>query len=634
MGSVLLLMILLPLAGSVLNGLLLRTPYPKRAGVIASLAACGAFVCAVVLWGNLLSAGTPFEIELDWFKAGVLDMKWGFRFDALTAVMSLIVTGIGTLIHVYSIGYMSEERTPYRYFAYLNLFLFSMLSLITANNLVGMFVGWEGVGLCSYLLIGYWYQDIDKANAGIKAFLVNRIGDAGFLIGMFLCFDLFSSLKFSTIGQVLAQPGSLDLVKLNWAAFFLFVGAMGKSAQIPLYVWLPDAMAGPTPVSALIHAATMVTAGVYLVARMNALFTLAENTRLFIGFIGGATALMAALIATSQRDIKKVLAYSTVSQLGLMFLAAGAGAYVAAVFHLMTHAFFKALLFLGSGSVIHALEGEQDIHNMGGLRAKLPITFWTFAIGTVAIAGVPPLAGFFSKDLILYSTLGVKDYGVWLWLLGSVASLLTAFYMTRLFVLVFLGEYRGHAHPHESPPVMAVPLIVLAIGSCLAGFLQMPEAFHLFPGILGQFLSPVIPQVAEGAEGGRMLSEFGAMGLATAAAIAGIAVGFYLFSDLGRAASVGKVFRPFAYLFENKFFVDELYGLLFVRPFLGLANFLARFFDPRIVDGAVLLPSRICRAGATVLSFVQGGSVQFYLVVMLMGALAVVWVSLKGTMVF
>ncbi|MFM8313851.1 MAG: NADH-quinone oxidoreductase subunit L, partial [Deltaproteobacteria bacterium] len=467
---ILLSMILLPLLGSFLNGVVIRPAFPKRAGVIATFFAVCSFACALFLFFHLNHDITAVHWATEWFNSGEFKQFWGFKFDALTAVMALVVTGIGSLIHLYSIGYMSEERGPSRYFAYLNLFLFNMLVLITSDNLLGLFVGWEGVGLCSYLLIGYWYEDLDKAKAGMKAFLVNRIGDAGFLIGIFYCYQIFHTLRFDEIAQLLATSSQFDLHLLNIASFFLFVGATGKSAQIPLYVWLPDAMAGPTPVSALIHAATMVTAGVYLICRMNFLYMLTADTNAMIAWVGVATALFAALIATAQRDIKKVLAYSTVSQLGLMFLAVGSRAYFAAVFHLMTHAFFKALLFLGAGSVIHGLHGEQNICHMGGLRKKMPGTFLTCLIATAAICGIPPLSGFFSKDTILFSTLASGNtQSLTLWLLGLAASTLTAFYMARMFILVFLGEYRGEAHPHESPWVMMFPLVLLAIGSALSG---------------------------------------------------------------------------------------------------------------------------------------------------------------------
>jgi len=628
MNALLPLMIALPLVGSLLNGLILRPLSPRRAGVIGTTFAGGAFVCAVMLalQPEISSFGFP------WIHAGKLTVNFALRFDSLTALMALFVTGIGTVIHLYSIGYMSEEPTPYRFFAYLNLFLFNMLVLITADNLPVLFVGWEGVGLCSYLLIGYWYQDIQKSNAGMKAFILNRIGDAGFLLGIFLCFHLFGTLDFGPMRDLVDKASGFDMRLISLAAFFLFVGATGKSAQIPLFVWLPDAMAGPTPVSALIHAATMVTAGVYLVARMGFLFQVAPDTSLLISIIGGATALLAALIATSQTDIKKVLAYSTVSQLGLMFLALGQGAYLAAIFHVFTHAFFKALLFLGAGSVIHALSGEQDIREMGGLKKYTPSTFWTCAIGTAAICGIPPLAGFFSKDLLLFSVMQ-GPYGTTFWALGSLVSLLTAFYMCRLFALVFLGHFRGPEtkHPHESPAVMTIPLWILAVGSIFAGFLCIPHEWHLLPNYLGDWLAPSLPSPSEGHDG--FLSENAAMGVATLLAILGSATGIWMFVDPKRGGAIKSVLKPVTALFENKFWIDELYGLTIVRPFRLISGALADVVDKWVIDGAVLLPGRVARAGGTVLSLIQAGSVQFYLLIMLGGTLAVLWYCLQGGLV-
>jgi len=629
MNGILGLMILLPLAGSILNGLILRTPFPKRAGVIGTLFAGGSFVCAVLLWVNLMSTHTPVAASTHWVDAGALHLDWAFRFDWLTAVMALVVTGIGTVIHLYSIGYMSEDRSPARFFAYLNLFLFNMLVLISSDSLPGLFVGWEGVGLCSYLLIGFWYEDVEKANAGIKAFIVNRIGDAGFLIGIFLCYHLFHTLTFPGMAESIAHLNGVSPWMLSATAFCLFVGATGKSAQIPLYVWLPDAMAGPTPVSALIHAATMVTSGVYLIIRTHFLFELTPDVGFIIAVVGGVTSLMAALIATSQNDIKKVLAYSTVSQLGLMFLALGCGAYVAALFHVITHAFFKACLFLGAGSVIHGLHGEQDMTHMGGLRKEMPVTFWTFTIATIAIAGIPPLAGFFSKDLILYSSL-TGEYGWLLWGLGSVASLLTAFYMARLLALTFFGTYRGHAHAHESPSVMTIPLIILAVGSVFAGLLNMPESFHALPPILTDWLAPVIHPTGEHA---MLLPEAAAMGIATAVAFLATGFGLWLYMAENRGTALASLLKPLRIVFANKFWIDEIYGFVFVKPFKQTSLFLARFFDPKIVDGLVLLPSRVCQVGATALSFLQIGSVQFYLLVMLLGGLMVFWFSIKGALI-
>ncbi len=616
------LLLAAPLIGAIVNGLILRPATAKRAGVIASIAALTSF--ASVMVQHFAPDAGPFEWT--WFTVGELTVKWSFASDPLTWMMCAVVTGIGSLIHIYSIGYMSHEHNAYRYFAYLNFFLFNMLVLITSTSLLGMFVGWEGVGLCSYLLIGYWFEDINKAKAGMKAFIVNRIGDAGFLIGIFICYQLFKTLNFAEIAKLL-DTQTFDVRMLNLAAFFLFIGAMGKSAQIPLYVWLPDAMAGPTPVSALIHAATMVTAGIYLICRMNGLFLVAQDTSLFIAIIGISTALLSALIATSQRDIKKVLAYSTVSQLGLMFLALGCGAYLAAIFHVMTHAFFKALLFLGSGSVIHACEGEQDIWKMGGLKKKLPSTFLTFTIGTIAIAGIPPLAGFFSKDMILYSALTAKSYGTTFWILGLLVSFLTAFYMVRVWALTFLGEYRGDKHPHESPATMLIPLYILAFGSIVAGFLGMPEGLHLLPNYLEAFLHPVLGPLVEGHGA---LSEERAMAVATVSAIIACSLGFYFYSKPERSETPGKILVPFKTVFENKFWVDELYGLVIVKPFDALCAFFAKFFDPNIIDGLVLLPSKAAQGMGSLLVLLQTGIVQTYLLFFVFGLLVLFMVLLKG----
>lgn len=629
MQSFILGMLLSPLIGSIVNGLLLRSNSAKRSGVIATLASGISFACATILAFEVLHKASFVSVAYPWFQVGDLQIRWGFLFDSLTAIMALVVTGIGTIIHFYSIGYMSNEKTPYRYFAYLNLFLFSMLTLINAESLPVMFVGWEGVGLCSYLLIGYWYQDPEKAAAGMKAFLLNRIGDAGFLLGIFFCYEIFHTLDFQIMKELMTSAtDAIDPRILNFATLFLFVGAMGKSAQIPLYVWLPDAMAGPTPVSALIHAATMVTAGIYLIVRMSFVFSAAETTSFFIACIGAATALLAALIAIAQRDIKKVLAYSTVSQLGLMFLALGTHNYVAALFHVVTHAFFKALLFLGSGSVIHGLHGEQDITHMGGLKKKMPITHATFFIGTLAIAGIPPLAGFFSKDLLLYGAAAHPTHGPLFWALGSFTSLLTAFYMARVYALTFLGDYRGHAHPHESPFVMALPLVLLAIGSIFAGLLCTPEDFHLAPNFLEHFLSPVVLLTKEPHA---FLTEFQAMGIATVFAILGVAAGLLLYGKgLSRAEKIASKVKVVQTLLLNKFYVDELYGLTIVKPFEYTSRFLARFVDPKVIDGLVIFPSRVVRASATLVSFFQFGLAQGYIFVMLVGTLLLFWFSFRG----
>lgn len=624
MQIILAILLLSPLVGSLLNGLIIRSPSARLSGTIATVAALVSFLCAIVLTSSVMS-GNIVEMSWLWFGAGSFKANWGFRFDQLTSVMALVVTGIGTLIHLYSVGYMSHEKSPFRYFAYLNLFLFQMSVLITSSNLVGLFVGWEGVGLCSYLLIGYWFEDPEKAKAGLKAFLVNRVGDAGFLVGMFICYQLFETLEFQAINSLIDTKTGFNLHLLNLMAFFLFVGATGKSAQVPLYVWLPDAMAGPTPVSALIHAATMVTSGIYLIVRLNPLFVVTLDTNLIIASVGLGTAVLAGLIATSQNDIKKVLAYSTVSQLGLMFLALGCRAYVAAIFHLVTHAFFKALLFLGAGSVIHALEGEQDILRMGGLRKKLPITFWTFAVATCAIAGIPPLAGFFSKDTILHFAL-MTNFSLWVG--GAVVATLTAFYMFRMFSLTFLGTYRGTVHPHESPAVMWVPLAILAVASAVGGFLGVPHEFHFLPNYLEDFLSPVVPSYSF--EGTSSLGAFEAMGITTGLALVSSALAVFLFSKAQRAGGVGKGFSPLRFVFSNKFWVDELYGIIIVKPFRLISQFLSSIFDPQIIDGGILFLAKAVRGMGGLVTLFQTGVVQFYLFLMLIGTVLIFWWFLKG----
>ena len=485
---------LFPLLGFLILGLFGNKISKSLAGIIASGAIFISFALSVYLFVELIKApkeNSSFTYDvLDWIKAGNFSVSISFLLDPLSSIFLLIITGVGFLIHVYSTGYMHDDEAHNKFFSYLNLFVFFMLLLVLGSNYLIMFVGWEGVGLCSYLLIGFWFKNTNYNNAAKKAFIMNRIGDLGFLMGIILIFTTFGSIDYAT---VFAQAKNFisDHHTLTIITALLFIGAIGKSAQIPLYTWLPDAMAGPTPVSALIHAATMVTAGIYMIARSNILFALAPITLEVIAVIGLATALLAATIGLVQNDIKKVLAYSTVSQLGLMFLALGVGAFSSAVFHVMTHAFFKALLFLGAGSVIHAMSGEQDLRNMGGLKKYLPVTYLTFLIGTIAISGVPPFAGFFSKDEILAH---VFAHNKIYWLLGVVVSIMTAFYMFRLFYLTFYGEFRGtkeqQHHLHESPKSITIPLIVLAVLSAIGGFFGLPEVFHM-PHLLGNFIEPV-----------------------------------------------------------------------------------------------------------------------------------------------
>jgi NADH-quinone oxidoreductase subunit L len=566
-----------------------------------------------------------------WITAGAFSVDLSFRLDPLSALMTAFVTFVAFWIHVYSIGYMRRDQTAAgyaRYFAYMNLFMFSMLALVLAQNFLVMFVGWEGVGLCSYLLIGYDYERESAAAAGKKAFVVNRIGDFGFLLGLFGVVSLFGSLDFDEVFTTAAADPGHYAPFLTLVCLCLFVGAIGKSAQVPLYVWLPDAMAGPTPVSALIHAATMVTAGVYMVARCNVLFRLAPEAMGVVAVIGGITAIFAAVIALAQNDIKKVLAYSTVSQLGYMFLACGVGAYAAGMFHVFTHAFFKACLFLGSGSVIHAMGGEQDMRKMGGLKSKLPLTYGTFTIAALAIAGIPPLAGFFSKDAILT---GVFEQGRYvLWGMAVFTAGLTAFYMFRLVSLTFGGGFRGtpeqEHHLHESPPSMTAPLVVLAALSIVGGWLGMPKVFGRFADPFSAFLSPIFLPLAgrEGAE--RALShgtEWLLIGVSVAVALTGLLLAWKWYAQQqGRIPAKIAASFPAAYaLVADKFRIDELYDLLFVRPFTWLARMLWRVVDVLIIDGTLNAAAFSVELTGDLLRFLQTGNVRNYALTFFLGVL-------------
>ncbi|HEX7253351.1 MAG TPA: NADH-quinone oxidoreductase subunit L [Thermoanaerobaculia bacterium] len=562
-----------------------------------------------------------------WIAAGHFSVDLSFRLDPLSALMTSFVTFVGFLIHVYSTSYMHHDETDAgyaRYFAYLNLFMFSMLTLVLAQNFLLLFVGWEGVGLCSYLLVGYYYDREYAAAAGKKAFVVNRIGDFGFLLGMFGIFSLFGSLDFDEVfGLAAAQPDRYAPF-LTVVCLCLFVGAMGKSAQVPLYVWLPDAMAGPTPVSALIHAATMVTAGVYMVARCNVLFRLAPEAMGVVAVIGAVTAIFAALIGLAQNDIKKVLAYSTVSQLGYMFLACGVGAFVAGMFHVMTHAFFKACLFLGSGSVIHAIGGEQDMRKMGGLKSKLPTTYWTFLIAALAISGIPPLAGFFSKDAILAGAFEGSRYT--LFGIGLLTAGLTAFYMFRLVSLTFEGRFRGTSeqehHLHESPPSMTVPLMVLAFFSIVAGFVGLPKVFGENANLFARFLAPIF--LALPAEAEHALShgtEWALMAFSVLVAVAGILIArnWYVRQEGRPAEKLAGTF-PAAYsLVADKFRIDELYHVLFVRPFDVLARVLWKVVDTLLIDGVLNAGAFLVELTGDFLRFLETGNVRNYALMFLLG---------------
>ena len=683
------LILLLPFVGFLVNAFFGRVLPKSISGTLACMAIGGSFVISVMAVLALVNSGQPtLEQNLFmWLPSGDLQVPFALRLDSLSSVMILVITGIGSLIHIYSIGYMHEERpSEYaRYFSYLNLFAAFMLVLVLGANFPVMFVGWEGVGLCSYLLIGFWFTKPSAADAGKKAFVVNRIGDFGFILGMLLIFVTFHTLDFREVAAAVStlSPETAGMGVITLATLLLFVGATGKSAQIPLFVWLPDAMEGPTPVSALIHAATMVTAGVYMIGRNAELFSHAPMTLAIVAGIGIATALLAGTIGLVQNDIKRVLAYSTVSQLGYMFLAMGVGAYAAGIFHLYTHAFFKALLFLGSGAVIHALAGEQDLRNMGGLKKHLPITYWTFLIGALAIAGVPLLSGFFSKDEILFRTfIGGQTPGHRvMWTLGILTSLLTATYMFRLVFLAFHGERRvapsgahhavesdvtpaahgrapahGHATAHghvahghglhDAPPTMAVPLIVLALGSILAGYVGVPHALG-GSNRIEQFLEPSFethaasthestagttaaepgvqavstPHAERSTDEHLERTELMLMGISSGVAIAGILIAVYFWlRNPGAAAAMAERLRPIYTLLYNKYYVDELYDTLFVQPIKQLSiKGLWRGADAILIDGAVNGVGTVVNTTSTALRRLQTGSVRTYAAAIFVG---------------
>ena len=613
--------VLIPLAGALFNLFMGRKLGNKSAGALATAAVGASFALAFYVFWQMAPATILRDTLYTWIQSGAFRVDLSFQVDALTAVMLLIVTGIGFLIHLYSLGYMGHDDGMARFFIYLNLFIFFMLLLVMGGNLLILFVGWEGVGLCSYLLIGFWYRDHNNTIAGNKAFIVNRIGDFGFILGIFVLLSELGrqgvwTLNFAELQQHVAMlsPATITLI-----TFLLFIGATGKSAQIPLFVWLPDAMAGPTPVSALIHAATMVTAGVYMTARLHFLFVLAPATLGLIAIIGAATALFAAAIALTQNDIKKVLAYSTVSQLGYMFLAVGMGAFGAAIFHVFTHAFFKACLFLGSGSVIHALDGEQDMRKMGGLKAHMPVTYWTYVIATLALAGIPFTAGFFSKDLILWQAFSHGALG--LWAIGVITAGMTAFYMFRQLFMVFHGECRADshvkAHVHESPALMTLPLIILAIGSIFTGWLGAPE--YLWGSRWDHWLQPLFG-LAE-AHHDALSTELTVTAITFAIILAGIVLAYVKYGRAGaktESADGGLLYR----LSLNKFYIDECYDLVFVRPFTALASFFARFVDPWVIDGTVNGVAATTRGFSTIWRGLQSGNVQHYAAMFLTGALA------------
>jgi NADH-quinone oxidoreductase subunit L len=633
--TLLVLIPLLPLIGFLINGIGFRHVPKGAVGLIGSLAALGSFAASVMTLLAFKEAGSQPQIVFlfDWITVGELNIPFSFQIDQLSLLMLMIITGVGSLIHIYSIGYMKHDEGFGKFFAFLNLFLFFMLLLVMGSNYVIMFIGWEGVGLCSYLLIGFWNKNTSFNNAARKAFIMNRIGDLGFLLGIFMIIYTFGSVEYTEVfRQATGLPVGDSVVVV--ITMLLFVGAMGKSAQIPLYTWLPDAMAGPTPVSALIHAATMVTAGIYMVIRSNVLYTLAPETLEIVAVIGAVTALFAASIGLLQNDIKKVLAYSTVSQLGYMFLGLGVMAYTGSMFHVITHAFFKALLFLGAGSVIHAMSDEQDIRSMGGLRKKLPITFITFLIATWAISGLPPFAGFFSKDEILAH---VFEHNKLLWVVGILGSAMTSFYMFRLLFLTFFGTFRGtheqEHHLHESPLSMTLPLMVLAVLSALGGFMGVPEVLggtHQ----LAEFMSPLFDasrQVNPEAFLPTSLShsdEYMLMGISAAVALISGIVAYVMYISKGAVpAQESEVRTGLQNVVYNKYYIDELYDIVFVKPMRTLSNLLysfGEFFVDLFVDGTGKLVKALANLGRQT----QTGSIGTYIFAMVVGIMLILFWNL------
>lgn len=654
--------LLIPLLGSILNGFFLRKVPRLMTVTVATLAIAIPFVLACLLVFGPVSAGEVVRTDLfTWislpFNGARLEVPFGLSVDRLSGILLLIITGVGSLIHLYAGEYMSHEEGVYRFFAYLNLFVFSMLSLVLGSNMVVTFLGWEGVGVCSYLLIGYWYSDEANARAGMKAFVANRVGDLGFLLAMFMSVKLFGTLDYSRIAESLTNELAANNAPIITAiGLCLLLGVTGKSAQLPLYIWLPDAMAGPTPVSALIHAATMVTSGIYLMTRMSFLLVHSPTAMTTIAVIGACTALFAATIGLVQNDIKKVLAYSTVSQLGFMVLGCGVGAFQFGVAHLMTHAFFKALLFLGAGSVIHAMHHEQDIRKMGGLIKKMPITGWTFVIGTLAIIGFPGLSGFFSKDEILYYAWSGTFGHPLLWGLGALAAACTSFYMVRLTYLVFFGQSRvehahhdhghGHGHDHhhheihENPLAMTLPLMILAVLSVIGGYVSMPHAImhvlgiHANENIITQWLAPVLARAkdvmtaAHGAGHGSAGLEWGLMGTSTLIMfiMSGFAISLYKAGPKGGDAianAVGGLYR----LIMDKWRIDELYQAAIIEPLKKLGDACFKFGDRAVIEGIINEGPRGIYLVTSVLSDVQSGLVRNYLKIVFIGVVALsLWI--------
>ncbi len=612
----------LPLIGFLTNGLGRKLLSKKLSGFVGSAVVFASFVLSMLVFMQVKSGTVSNLHYFNFIELNKLKIAFDFKIDQLSSLFLLIITGVGFLIHVYSTAYMHDEdgKDFAKYFAYLNLFVFSMLLLVMGGNYLIMFIGWEGVGLCSYLLIGYWFRNTDYTNAAKKAFVMNRIGDLGFLLALFWLIAKIGTVQFDDVFSA-ASLAKLTLKDITGITLLMFVGATGKSAQIPLYTWLPDAMAGPTPVSALIHAATMVTAGIYMIARSNALFSLAPLTQSVITIIGLATALLAASIAIKQNDIKKVLAYSTVSQLGFMFLALGTGNYVAAVFHVMTHAFFKALMFLGSGSVIHAMGGEQDIRKMGGLHKHMKITSITFLIGCLAISGIPGFSGFFSKDEILS---GAFAHSALLYAVALFAALLTAFYMFRLYIVTFTGTFRGthdqEHHLHESPNAMTIPLLILAVLSVIGGYVGVPEALGGHHE-LASFLSPVVSSAEHHLTHG---TEYTLMAVSTCLVLISILFSWLKFRNF----KIETDATGFGKILQNKWYVDELYQFLVVRPLQYISGFFNKIIESKIIDGSVNGVGKLINYGSRQMRWLQSGQVGAYVLLMVIGMLILFFIQL------
>jgi NADH-quinone oxidoreductase subunit L len=610
-----LVLLLAPFCGFLFNVFFGKKAGKSISGIIGTLSVVISFLATAYFFASIQSNLKPIQIDLfQWISLETFKVNFSFLLDQLSILWLLFVTGIGSLIHLYSISYMHDDENMHKFFAYLNLFVFFMITLVMGSNLLIMFIGWEGVGLCSYLLIGFWYKNQDYNDAAKKAFIMNRIGDLGLLIGIFIIANVTGTLDYLEIKKMFELGSEVATVPtLSIAALCLFIGACGKSAQIPLYTWLPDAMAGPTPVSALIHAATMVTAGIFMVTRMHFLFDIAPEVQHLITVVGTVTAILAASIGLVQNDIKKVLAYSTVSQLGLMFLALGLGAYEVAVFHVITHAFFKACLFLGSGSVIHALHGEQDMRKMGGLRKVMPITFWTMMISTLAISGIFPFAGFWSKDEILLTAF---HGNIVLWVVGSIASIMTAFYMFRLMYLTFFNDFRGTAeqkhHLHESPALITFPLIILAILAAVGGLISLPGNSWL-----NHYLAPLLAK--EGHEAHHLDTiAYILMGVATVGALIGIGIAYFKYIKNQEVPTEDSDIKGVANVLYNKYYVDEAYNEIIVNPIYKLSHFFRKYIETA-VSGFLFGLGKITNAFGNQGKSIQNGNVGLYLFAFVLG---------------